>query len=287
MREMDPTKHIPVDDNIPTKPDIRKNRPLRIIFFQVLAILYTLGLVFYLDYYYSENDSVIWDQNVAVNETTTTSDVDKFAKAKTMIEDGMAKWEDLETVEYTIRGGDGDEDVYIEYHYKMDFETGDYDFVSYDLCASNEEPTQCVQEKRYVSIDGKITNIVDGKKESVDDYTLSFTLPELKEMINTELGDEKSLSFDRVFNMQKGFYGFEDEQVTYVSIDYYRKPSGNAFTNLFKAYADVILDKSSLEVVIDSEGNILEVKMPYYYDEIGVHFASYNQPLEITLPEEE
>lgn len=286
MREMDPSKHIPIDEKITDNDNHRSHWSQRFTLVMLMSIIYMLGLIYYMDFYDKGVNNSSQDYGVVQPEdnlpiVNTSKD---FEKAKNLIEEGMAKWEDLNTVEYSVRGSDGDETAYMEYHYKLDLVNEDYDFTSYDPCLGGDGPMPCMQENRYISLDGKITNIVDGKNKTINEYILPFNLQEIDEMITTYLDESWQTRYKMNVKVVDGVYGFDDQPVTYVNIDYFRQTSGNALTKMFKVYADVILDKSTVEIVFDSSGNILEAKVPYVYDEILIIFSSYDEPVEIKLP---
>jgi hypothetical protein len=291
MREMDPSKHIPFDDSIQDKPDRRVHRPIRIIFFLVVSILYTLGLVFYMDFYYSENESVIWDQNTAIEDVINDTGTEQYESAKILMEEGMAKWDDLEYVEYSAKGSDGDEIAYFDEHYRIDNINDEFWYSSSDnveICLGDEEGSTCELFTGFVRKDEKTYKYTEGDKQEVEPESFSSIadLTEISAFVLDVLNRDNS-GFDIDVNIVDGVYNPDNQPVKFVEINYYRKQTNNALSNIFKVYADVIYDKLSIEMIIDSEGNILEAKVPHVYSEMKLYFYSYNEPLEISLPDEE
>jgi hypothetical protein len=286
MREMDPSKHIPMDDKIIEKDNCRSHWSQRFTLVMLMSIIYMFGLIYYMDFYNKGVENTDQEYGIVQPEDNMpiTNNAKEFEKAKILIEEGLAKWENLDSVEYSVRGSDGDETAYMEYHYKLDITNDDYDFTSYNPCLGGDGPMPCMQENRYVSMDGKITQIVDGNNQTIDEYTLPFSLQEIDEMIMSYLNESWQTGYEMDVKVVEGVYGIDNQPVTFVDIDYFRQQNGNAFSNMFKVYADVILDKSTVEVVLDSTGNILEAKVPYAYDEILVIFSSYDESVEIKLP---
>jgi hypothetical protein len=290
MREMDPSKHIPFDDSIQNKPDRRVHRPIRIIFFLVISILYTLGLVFYMDFYYSENESVIWDQNTAIEDVRNDALTEQYETAKILMEEGIAKWDDLEYVEYSAIGSDGDEIAYLNEHYRIDNINDEFWYSNSgntESCIGNEESSSCELFTGFVRKDEKTYKYTEGKKQEVESESFSSLadLTEVSAFVLDALNRDNS-GFDIDVNLVEGVYNPDDQPVK-VEINYFIKESDNALSKLFKVYADVIYDKLSIEMIIDSEGNILEATVPHVYSEMKLYFYSYNEPVEIKLPEEE
>lgn len=293
MREMDPSKHIPFDDKNTAKDKRKSGRSQRLTLVMLLSIIYMLGLIYYRDFYNQdvlsnrENPGVVQpEDNMSIVDNTQ-----KFEEAKSIIEEGMAKWDNLDYVEYSAEGSDGDEIPYFNENYLIDNVNDEYSYsVTYDAksCTGVIEGSNCDVFSGLIKKEGKLYKYEEGKKQEVesDDMSPSAKLPEVKDFILNYLNSDMS-DYDLDVNIYDGLYQPDNQAVKFVEINYFRKQNNNALSKIFKAYADVIYDKLSIEMIIDSEGRILEATIPHVYSEMKLYFYSYNEPVEITLPEEE
>lgn len=286
MREMDPSKHIPIDDKTIEKDNCRSHWSQRFTLVILMSIIYMFGLVYYNDFYKKGVENTAQEYGVVQSEDNMPikNNAQDFEKAKALIEEGMAKWEDLDYVDYTAKGSDGDEIAYFKENYLINNVDNEFRFSS----NVDTEFDFSLSDITFVKKDGEMYKYTDGKKQVVESHSFTpiASLQDVKVFVENILRRDNS-GYDMDVNIYDSTYQFGNQAVTYVEINYFKKQENNALSNIFKVYADVTYDKLSIEMIIDSEGKILQATLPHAYSEMKLYFYSYNEPLEIKFPEED
>lgn len=242
------------------------------------------GLIYYMDFYNKgvENTSQEYGIIQPEDNMPIKNNVQEFNKAKQLIEEGMAKWNDLDYITYSINGRDGDEAAYFYEHYSFNFVEDEYSISIDQWCTSSAY--ECYDGEGYIKKGGNIIKYSESSETKVSSYSPHFSLNDFKDSIMGHLG-EKGDYYDVRTNITNGVSDeFKNIPVTYIDMDFFRKNPNSAWERILKSYADVTFDKFSLEATIDEEGNILYLKIPYGYSEIEIKFDDINIPTEITLP---
>lgn len=268
----------------------------------VLLVLFVLGAIItvvlgiqmgYVNFNPKEYSAItesdlVETQTGSQNANNSVNVESSFDKARTLLVEGLNKWDSLERVSYVGKGGDGDEIPWMEVENVYDFENDEYD-IKYKFPTEPTEPPfmPIYYGRGYLKKNGlvfeykftgeKNENLVEIEEENLSD---EHSLIEIKSRVLGNL--EQYGNYNVVSSVTPGIY--RGENVSFVNISFYKKSQNTSFLNKFKVYADIDADNFSINAVIDNNGNIVELEAPYHYSRMQYLF-DYISTVNISLPE--
>lgn len=228
--------------------------------------------------YSKTRDTNSWITTTPIITVKPTDSVLDVKQSIDKIYGALALFEKTKTVNYKVSGTDGDETRFThEYDYDIE---GDVMKVSANV-NSLYGPSAGESEYVYYRKGGKY--YLDGE------FNKPLTAEELYIAIHDVLWlseGEKDLLEGSNYAVSGSYKReqYREEEVEIIKLKYKTNYAARGIFKPFVVSAEVTPEEYSVEAIIDKDGRLLELTIPYHYGEITYSFQSYNADLNISIP---